>query len=100
MSKLMTNFGYKQKKRGTALLPDQIDGFDCDPWTDVWRTAPACGPRLLVAPVRACEHGARRLGARRRVRDWRWCVVCVRPVGLRAKMATQEMAKPEKRARE
>jgi hypothetical protein len=44
--KLMTNFCYKQKilfnKKGTVLLPDQIDGLDCDLWTDGWRT---CGER-------------------------------------------------------
>jgi hypothetical protein len=92
------------KKKGTVLLPDQIDGLDCDPWTDGWRTCGERGRRVgpddSWHPLRACEHGARPAGARRRVGDWRWCVVCVRPLGLRAKMATQEMAKPEKRARE
>jgi hypothetical protein len=90
MTNLATNkkFFIKLKKKGTVLLPDQIDGLDCDPWTDGWRTCgerePACGPGRLVAPAPACEHGARPAGARRRVPDWRWCVVCVRPLGLRA----------------
>jgi hypothetical protein len=71
-------FGYKQKnyfykKKGTVLLPDQIDGLDCDPWTDGWRTCGERGRRVgpddSWHPLRPCEHGARPAGARRRVEE-------------------------------